>query len=365
MMIGLGVGGVAVGMFHLITHAFFKALLFLGSGSVIHGCHEEQDVRKMGGLRKYMPVTFAVYAVGMLALSGFPLLSGFWSKDEILHQAHGWPVSQIPFYLGCCGALFTAFYMTRQVALVFFGQYRGDARESTADAHAHGHDQPSGHGQPSSHEDGHGTPHESPAVMTVPLIILAVFAILLGVIGTPAWPWFEGYMNGEAKAFDLGRFGDTWILMAVSSLIVFTGLGFGWLLYGARQRKTAEEKDVLEAALPPVFKVLQNKYYIDEFYELTVIRLNAMAASFCDFLDDWVFGGLVQLVSYVALGFAKLYRLMDDYLVNFGFDSGCSTLRGLGGVSSWANSGRVQTYLRVIGVALVVLIIILAWGLKA
>jgi NADH-quinone oxidoreductase subunit L len=128
MMMGLGVGGVAVGMFHLITHAFFKALLFLGSGSVIHGCHEEQDVRKMGGLRKYMPLTFATYAIGMLALSGFPLLfSGFWSKDEILHAAHGWSVSQVPFYLGCAGALFTAFYMTRQVALVFFGQYRSAA----------------------------------------------------------------------------------------------------------------------------------------------------------------------------------------------------------------------------------------------
>ena len=99
MMLGLGVGGVAVGMFHLITHAFFKALLFLGSGSVIHGCHEEQDVRKMGGLKKFMPVTFAVYAVGMLALSGFPLFfSGFWSKDEILHRAHDWPISHIPFY---------------------------------------------------------------------------------------------------------------------------------------------------------------------------------------------------------------------------------------------------------------------------
>ena len=101
MMLGLGVGGVAVGMFHLITHAFFKALLFLGAGSVIHGCHEEQDIRRMGGLRKYMPVTFATYAVGMLALCGFPLFfSGFWSKDAILHAAHGWSVSQVPFYLG-------------------------------------------------------------------------------------------------------------------------------------------------------------------------------------------------------------------------------------------------------------------------
>ena len=143
MMLGLGVGGVAVGMFHLITHAFFKALLFLGSGSVIHGCHEEQDVRKMGGLKKFMPVTFATYAIGMLALAGFPLFfSGFWSKDEILHAAHGWPVSHIPFFLGCAGALLTAFYMTRQVALVFFGQYRSSGREAAhSSSHAVSHKQ--------------------------------------------------------------------------------------------------------------------------------------------------------------------------------------------------------------------------------
>src|SRR4029078_12796605 len=114
MMLGLGVGGVAVGMFHLITHAFFKALLFMGAGSVIHGCHEEQDVCRMGGLRKFMPVTFATYAIGMMALSGVPLLfSGFWSKDAILHSAHESAYSQWPFWLGLFGALLTAFYMSR------------------------------------------------------------------------------------------------------------------------------------------------------------------------------------------------------------------------------------------------------------
>src|SRR5206468_4926793 len=112
-------------MFHLLTHAFFKALLFLGAGSVIHGCHEEQDIRRMGGLRRYMPVTFATYAIGMMAMSGVPLFfSGFWSKDEILHAAHDWVPSRIPFYLGLFGALLTAFYMTRQVALVLFGPSR-------------------------------------------------------------------------------------------------------------------------------------------------------------------------------------------------------------------------------------------------
>jgi NADH-quinone oxidoreductase subunit L len=351
MMMGLGVGGVAVGMFHLITHAFFKALLFLGSGSVIHGCHEEQDVRKMGGLKKYMPVTFAVYAAGMLALSGFPLLfSGFWSKDEILHHASMWPVSRIPFYLGCAGALFTAFYMTRQVALVFFGAYRGHEAHSSHSSHA-------------SHE--HGTPHESPAVMTVPLMILAVFAVGLGFIGTPAWPWFDGYLNGEAVALNFGRLSESGALMLTSAAIVFAGLILGWVLYGKRQRKTAEEKDVLEAAQPFLFKVLQNKYYIDELYEATVIRFNAFAARFCDVLDRWIFGGAVLLLSYAAVGCAWLYRLTDEHLVNFGFDQGCEAIRDTGGVSSKLHTGRVQTYLRVIGAALVLLVIFLAWGRKS
>jgi len=136
-------------------------------------------------------------------------------------------------------------------------------------------------------------------------------------------------------------------------------------LYGKRQRQTAEEKDVLEAAQPVVFRILQNKYYIDELYELTVIRFNAFAASFCDFLDTWIFGGAVLLVSYATLGLAWLYRLTDEYFVNLGFDTGCEALRESGGLSSKLHSGRVQTYLRVIGVALVLLILFLIWGRKA
>jgi len=361
MMMGLGVGGVAVGMFHLITHAFFKALLFLGSGSVIHGCHEEQDVRKMGGLKKYMPVTFAVYAIGMLALAGFPLFfSGFWSKDEILHSAHNWPVSHIPFLLGCTGALFTAFYMTRQVALVFFGNYRGHEEKS-----AHGH---SAHAHSHSSESAHNhDPHESPAVMTVPLIILAGFAILLGFVGTPAWPWFDGYLTGEEFNFDFSKLTEpgTLSLMVASAAIVFTGLGLGWFLYGKRQRKTAAEKDVLEAAQPAIFKLLENKYFIDEIYEATVIRFNAFAAWLCDFADQWIFGGAVLLVKYITIGLAWLYRLTDEYFVNLGFDTGCEALREGGGGLSKLHTGRVQTYLRVIGVALVALIIFLIWGRKA
>jgi NADH-quinone oxidoreductase subunit L len=366
MMLGLGVGGVAVGMFHLITHAFFKALLFLGSGSVIHGCHEEQDIRKMGGLKKFMPVTFATYAIGMLALSGFPLFfSGFWSKDEILHSAHNWPVSHIPFFLGCAGALLTAFYMTRQVALVFFGSYRSSRREEAhSSPHAaHIKSEPPHVGS----YEGNAVPRESPAVMTIPLVVLAVFAILLGFIGTPAWPWFDGFLKGEPAQFNFAKLTEsgTLSLMLASAAIVFTGLGLGWWLYGKRQRKTAEEPDVLQVAQPAIFRLLENKYFVDEFYETTVIRFNAWAAHGSDFLDRWIWGGAVLLVTWVTLGLSWLYRFTDDFVVNLGFDAGCETLREGGGeMSRWQN-GRVQTYLRVIGVALVVLVLILMWGRKS
>src|SRR5207249_255145 len=125
MMVSLGVGGVAAGMMHLLAHGFFKALLFLGAGSVIHGCHGEQDIRKMGGLRCFMPVTFVTYAIGMMALSGVPFFfSGGWTKEEILHSTANWPRSHLPYYLMLVGVILTALYMTRQMIYVFFGKPR-------------------------------------------------------------------------------------------------------------------------------------------------------------------------------------------------------------------------------------------------
>jgi NADH-quinone oxidoreductase subunit L len=339
MMLGLGVGGVAVGMFHLITHAFFKALLFLGAGSVIHGCGEEQDIRRMGGLRRLMPVTFATYAAGMLALCGFPLFSGFWSKDEILHAAHGWSLSQGPFYLGAFGALLTAFYMTRQVCYVFFGEYR-----------PHG-----------SHTEKH--PHESPAVMTAPLVILAVFAVLLGFLGTPAWPWFSAFLNGERAGLEFGRFAEDGILplMLLSSLIVFAGLGLGWWLYG---RNRMDDEDALEHMQPGVFHALQNRLYVDEFYEWTVIRLARWGASFSDWLDRWIWNGAVHLVSWMVLAFGWVDASVDSYVVNGGFDESCRGVSESGRLLSQLQNGQVHHYLRVIGIALAVLVVILLWGSK-
>ena len=357
MMMGLGMGGVAVGMFHLITHAFFKALLFLGAGSVIHGCHDEQDIRRMGGLKKYMPVTFVTYAVGMLALSGFPLLfSGFWSKDAILHSAHGWSVSQIPFYLGIAGAFLTAFYMTRQVVLVFFGSNRGCARQSAANSSGATLD------EPLSHESSHGNhePHESPLSMTLPLMILAACTVLMGVFGFALWPLFQ--LSFGVPESEAGFSKEMIPLMLASSLIVIAGIGIGWWLYGRKPIAAAAETDVLEKARPDIYALLANKYFIDELYEVTVIRFNAWFARACAFLDVWIWGGVVSFVSHLLLGVSWVNRAFDEFVIDLGFDRSCDGVARGGKLMSRLQNGRVQNYLRVIGVALVVLVLFLIWG---
>jgi NADH-quinone oxidoreductase subunit L len=356
MFMGLGAGGVAVGMFHLITHAFFKALLFLGSGSVIHGCHEEQDIRRMGGLRKFMPVTFATYAVGMMALSGVPLFfSGFWSKDEILHSAAEWSVSRVPFWMGVFGALLTAFYMTRQVCYVFFGRYRGGHAGSSQPAHSHA----------SPHQD-HAQPHESPRVMTLPLVILAVCAVLLSVIGTPLWPWFHDYLSGHGAGEEAGYAAKSGVLgvMILSSVVALTGIGLGWRIYGRIPAAQADQPDALQTAQPDVYAVLQRKFFVDELYELSVIRWNAMMARISDWLDRFLWGGLVQAVSVLVLGLSWLNRLVDEFVVNLGFDKGCDSLRTSGRWFSWFQNGQVQRYLRVLGLAMVVFTLAFLWGIK-
>ncbi len=355
MMMGLGTGGVAVGMFHLITHAFFKALLFMGAGSVIHGCHGEQDIRKMGGVRNYMFVTFLTYGVGMLALTGFPLFfSGFWSKDAILHAAHGWNVSHLPFYLGVFGAFLTAFYMTRQMALVFWGQYRGEKPQASH----HSNKVPlvvlKG-----EHVKGEKDPHESPRSMTVPLIILALCTIGLALIGTPYWPWFQKFLGSH---HDEGSTGEVVRIMLISVLVFLLGLGLGIGFYGLVKRKRAEDPDPLEKLPLGIHTWFARKYGIDELYEMTIIRFNAWAAKACAFLDEWIWGGAVLFVSYLTLVLSWLSTAFDNFVINLGFDQGCERVSRGGSLLSRLQNGRVQFYLRVIGVAFVVLVLFLIWG---
>jgi NADH-quinone oxidoreductase subunit L len=338
MMAGLGMGGVAVGIFHLITHAFFKALLFLGAGSVIHGCSEEQNIRRMGGLKSDMPLTFLTYSIGMLALCGFPLLfSGFWSKDGILDAAQHWSVAKTPFYMLVFGALLTAFYMTRQVAYVFFGHWRG--------------------GKPA---------RESPAVMIVPLGILAFFAMVLGFIGTPAWPWFRAFLDGKTAGFEWRGFLEPGLLtlMAISTVVVFLGIGWSWKLYGDRSPKPTVP-DAMEKAAPVAWGWLSNKFYIDEFYNMTVIAFYAWSARVSDWLDRRVLGGVVAGVAWSFGLWARLNRFLDNNIVDGSFDKGCDELSVGGGLLARVQTGRVQTYLRILALAVVALAAILIWSSKA
>jgi NADH-quinone oxidoreductase subunit L len=333
MMAGLGVGGVAVGMFHLITHAFFKALLFMGSGSVIHGVHEEQDVRRMGGLRKYMPITFVTYAVGMLALCGFPLLfSGFWSKDAIIEAASHWQTARTPYFMLLFGALLTAFYMTRQVSYVFFGEYRG-----------------------------HGHAHESPRVMTTPLAILAFFAVVLGALGTPAWPWFENFLEDHPAELVWRVEPGFGALLLTSSVIVFLGLGLGWWLYGNRSPR-AEEPDALEKAMPPIWKALANRLYVDELYGATVIAFYYWWAKVADWIDRDIWGDMVSTVTWLFNHWARLNKFLDANMVDGAFDKGCEEIYNGGGVLARIQNGRGQIYLRLLAVAVVILAAILIWS---
>jgi NADH-quinone oxidoreductase subunit L len=359
MMMGLGVGGPSVGMFHLITHAFFKALLFLGAGSVIHGCAGEQDIRRMGGLSKPMRITFLTYMAGMLALCGFPLFfSGFWSKDAILHAAHDWPLSQIPFYLGALGALLTAFYMTRQVYYVFAASNRLAAAT---------HDDPAlaAHFEDPAHHAAHH-PHESPAVMTIPLVILAAFAILLGFIGTPAWPWFQSFLAATPATLSLSGFSEPGVIpiMLSSSLLVFLGLGLGWYFYGRTPITSADAPDTLGARQPHLFSTLGNAFYVDALYAATLVRLNSWWAAICDFFDRFIWNGVVQLISYVVLGIAWLDSFFDNYAINTGFDEGCRDVSRSGQILSLLQGGRIQSYMRLVGCALIALVIYLLWGAK-
>jgi len=335
MMAGLGVGGVAVGMFHLITHAFFKALLFMGAGSVIHGAHEEQDIRKMGGLKGAMPVTFLTYAIGMLALCGFPLFfSGFWSKDGILEAEQHWSVAKAPYYMLVFGALLTAFYMTRQVSYVFFGRYRG-----------------------------HGHAHESPRVMTMPLAILAFFAVTLSAIGTPAWPWFRAFLDGHDAKLDFAGFSEPGLmtLMLTSSVVVLAGLGLGWWIYGAKS-PGAEQPDALEKAMPPVWVVLRDKFYIDELYGATVIAFYAWWAKVADWIDRDIWGDMVSTITFLFNRWARLNRFLDANIVDGAFDKGCEEIATSGGLLARVQSGRGQMYLRLLALAVVVLAAILIWS---
>src|SRR5512133_927371 len=335
MMVSLGVGGVAAGMIHLLAHGLFKALLFLGAGSVIHGCHGEQDIRKMGGLRWLMPITFSTYAIGMMALSGVPLFfSGGWTKEEILHVTAHWPASRLPYYLMLAGVVLTALYMTRQMIYVFFGDRRGAAEHA----------------------------HESPRVMTMPLIVLAIGTVFLSVVLTSAWPWLDGYLTGEPVRFDIARVIQP--MLFISFALVSGGIALGIWFYreaGAQDRDRPAEVDPLEYAQPALFRFLANKMWIDELYARTIIAFAWASARLSDLMDRYFWDGLVRGFGAIGQLFGIFASDVDERGINAGVDETTVGARGLGRLLSGAHSGQIQIYLGVVAVGMLALLLLYAW----
>jgi NADH-quinone oxidoreductase subunit L len=313
MMVGLGVGGVAVGMFHLLTHAFFKALLFLGAGSIIHGCHEEQDIRKMGGIWKSMRVTSIAYLCGTAALVAFPFTSGFFSKDEILASA--WAGNQPIFWIAAAASLLTAVYTTRQCLYVFTGAHRGE--------HA---------------------PHESPKVMTVPLVILAVFALGLGAL---VHSTVFDKLPGEAAKHET-------VVIAVSIAVALGGILIGWLIY--RGRKLGKDADPLAVA------PLREKLWFDEIYAATVGRLWSLIAIIWEQLNELLLFIRDMLVA-LARGISSLFAIVGDrkLIDTLAFDGLCDKLREASHAVTRPQNGFLPGYLRLIAMGAVVLGLLVFW----
>jgi len=291
MMAGLGVGGYTAGIFHLFTHAFFKALLFLAAGSLIHAVHSN-NLSEMGGLRRVMPWTFWTFLAGALALAGIVPLSGFWSKDLILDDA--WKagfgggvagvgtsrgVAEVVFVVGIVTAFITAFYVARMLWLAFGGAYRGQ-----------------------------GHPHESGRVMLVPLVALAVGAVFSGFVGSPLagannigkWIATPLLPSEGAIQVNLG-------LATVSTLVALLGIGFATALY----RRGLPEREYLEA-IPPVYALLANKYYLDDLYEGVLVRgVTGMLAPATYWFDQRVIDGIVNGVALATRRFARGLRLLQ------------------------------------------------------
>jgi NADH-quinone oxidoreductase subunit L len=369
MFLACGVGAFVIGIFHVMTHAFFKALMFLGSGSVIHGMHHEQDMRRMGGLRKYMPYTYMTFLAGWLAICGIIPFSGFWSKDEILWRTASTsyiPAGWLLWIVGTIAATCTAFYMTRLMAMTFWG--REKFRDKPADGAAHEDKQAAGHD-----EHGHSadTPHESPLSMVAPLVVLAILATIGGFVGistaftggrevggrmnivnwmspviwNPGTKTFgtepaavkpelanakarvslepvteavrpydqTGFNLAESAGEKLGGEGNAeWLFIIISLLVAGVGMGLGYLFYV----KNTGLPDVWAARLGPLYRASYHKYWIDEFYGWAVTRRTMDLARGVFSFDSKVVDGGVNGSAWLTRMSSVITGGTDKYLVD-------------------------------------------------
>jgi NADH-quinone oxidoreductase subunit L len=356
MIAAWGIGAYVAGIFHLLTHAFFKALLFLGSGSVIHGmehAHHEvahgehghepfdpNDMTGMGGLLRRMPVTAWTFIIGGLALSGFPIITaGFWSKDEIFADAwaHG---HTLVFWTLALAALLTAFYTARQICLTFLGKPRTKAAEHAP---------------------------ESVPWITIPLVVLAVFAVVGGWVGIPEdFPLLGGILHNpfhhfigglaEALHIEAEAVPFNFFPLTVSLVVALGGLFLGWLVYG-RKPLEAGQPDPLVKALGPVHTLLRNKYYIDEIYAAVFIRPTVWVADHVyAWIDRGAIDGTLHAIAKGAFAIALGNRWFDIHVVNGTVDLVGNSVKWLGRAVRPLQTGRAQNYLLVALISVLFLI---------
>ncbi|HAD11986.1 MAG TPA: NADH-quinone oxidoreductase subunit L [Saprospirales bacterium] len=294
MFVALGMGAYASAMFHVTTHAFFKALLFLAAGSVIHGMGGEQDIRKMGGLRKAMPITFWVFLIGTMAIAGFPFLSGFFSKDEIFAYtyAHG---GKLWWGLAGLGAMFTAIYMCRLLYVTFFGSFRG------------------------THEQEHHL-HESPKIMTIPLIILAVLSVAGGFLNTPHFmhlgndQWLAHWFSAVIPMSEMHLDASTeWTLMTFTTSLALVIIAVSYFIYGK-----PSNLPVADEAQTGLTRVIANKFYVDEIYDFLFVRpVEKLSKLFHYYVDiqgiDGIVNGVASAVQALGAQVRKLQNGNIEY----------------------------------------------------
>lgn len=318
MFLACGVGAFGAAMFHLITHAFFKALMFLGSGSVIHAMHEEQDIRKMGGLKKYLPITHATFFVGWIAIIGIPPFAGFFSKDEILWFAFSSPLGGFPlWFAGVVGAACTAFYMTRLMALTFWAKPRFDEK------HTH--------------------PHEAGPSMAIPLIVLAVLSAVGGFMGIPhvigeilpghPGNWLEHWLEGsiaKPEGFGHGSKVMEWALMGISVSVASLSALTAYNFYVVDPERPAK----FVASLPKLHNLIYNKYFVDEIY-------------------------FAKIINPLVSGSRALWAFVDVNFIDRGTFVVGDFVKGIGSTARTLQNGNLQQYAMYIAIAVAVIFLFL------
>jgi NADH-quinone oxidoreductase subunit L len=379
MFLAAGVGAFTAAIFHVMTHAFFKACLFLGSGSVIHGCGGEQDMRRMGGLRRYMPKTWITFLIATIAIAGIPPLAGFFSKDEILGAA--FLNFKLVWAFGIIAATFTAFYMFRLYYMTFEGTYRGPLGGGVAESEPEhgGHSliadsvplmAHAGVSHGTHHE--HGAPHESPLSMTGILMILAALSIVGGLIG---FPWaafgqqrhttFQNWLrpillpiDGEAYHFPHAEsLGLEWTLIILSIAVAVFGIFLAWRFYFKDKSWSVPKR--LATRYATLYRVIENKYFIDEIYDRTVVDGTLGISEALSWFDAHVVDGLVNLTRHVtvfALGHGS--DLFDRFVVDGAVNGLASGAQGSSRALRKMQSGLVQNYALVMGGGVVLLVLV-------